>query len=272
MKSVARLSVALLLLGCQSKSGSDMVSDSTSTRVDSTEIIMTTDSNPGEGEPAYRFILGSSDFAALALPGSASADSTIDSEIVIYYNSVQAATILSQSRLTYPPEMDICDQYIWYQVRLNDQQTGWITGDLLLQKTGAPAWQGQFEYAGKSFVAGFLRPATMGASNAQGLTGCTDYAVLYFLDETGKTIYFLKGEASPLEAITGSYNNWFSLLSGEAGGGSITSLEPGAGQNEAVRLHLRYGYQEGGGQAILHIEYKDGIFSVASLERVEETN
>ena len=37
------------------------------------------------------------------------------------------------------------------------------------------------------------------------------------MDGLGKRFIF-EGDASPLEAITGSYN-WFSLLSGEAGGG-----------------------------------------------------
>lgn len=190
----------------------------------------------------------------------------------MYAGSVQAATVISKSTLTYPPQMDLCDQSRWYLVRLEDQNTGWVTGDRLLQKAGAPTWQDHFEYQGQTFTIGFLRPTTMGASDTRGLTGCTEYAVLYLFDEAGKTIHFLKNDAAQLEAITGTYNGWFGLLSGEAGGGSITSLEPGATQNEVLRLHLRYGYQEGGGQAILHIESMDGLFSVVTLEPVEETN
>jgi hypothetical protein len=271
MKILLFLSLFLLMWGCTSKTGTDKPQDTT--RVDSTARIASTDSYPQDNGTAYRFILETADFSALVLPASsASTDSTEDSEIAFYLNTIQVANVQSQSTLTYPPDMDICDQYIWYQVLLDDQQTGWITGDRLVQKAGAPTWQDRFEYDGKTYNAGFLRPATMGASNARGLTGCNDYALLYFLDEAGKTIHFLKGEAAILEAITGSYNNWFCLLSGEGGGGTITSLEAGTGQHEVVRLHLRYCYQEGGGQAILHIEERDGIFVVASMERLEETN
>lgn len=270
MKSIARLSLVLLLLGCQSKSGSDSKQDST--RVDSTSQPISTGSNLQADEALYGFSLAASAFSALVLSGtSLSTDSTEISDVATYLGTLRPAIVLSQSALTYPAEAELCDRNTWYQVQLDDQQ-GWVTGDRLLQKTGAPTWQDNFEYAGKNYTVGFLRPATPGASNAQGLTGCTEYAVLYFMDEAGKKIHFLKGDASPLEAITGSYSNWFSLLSGEAGGGSITSLESGDGQNEVVRLHLRYGYQEGGGQAILHVEYKDGIFSVVSLEQREEIN
>lgn len=271
MKSILSLSLVLGLLSCQSKSNSDSKQDSTS--VDSTTQIISNDSNSHADETLYGFSLAASDFSALILPGtSLSSDSTDISDIATYLGTLRSAVVRSQTALAYPAEAELCDRYVWYQVQLDDQQAGWVTGDRLLQKAGAPTWQDNFVYAGKSYTAGFLRPATTGASNAFGLTGCTEYAVLYFIDEAGRTIHFVKGKAPPLEAITSTYNNWFSLLSGEAGGGSITSMEPGAGQHEVVRLHLRYGYQEGGGQAILHIEERDGIFVVVSLDQLEETN
>ena len=165
---------------------------------------------------------------------------------------------------------DFCEQKYWYYVTFlsHKDTTAWVNGvDVLLKPNVSE---------GKIYTINatkYILYMGTDSGNPDG-PGCLSYAIPYFYNEEKKTISFLAVGTDisiPSSAFVDRYGrDWLTLISSsDTGSASLQHIDIEEG---TIRMYLNVSYQEGGAKAIVYVNENNGMFTVASVENIEEIN
>jgi hypothetical protein len=203
-------------------------------------------------------------------------DSTYESEEVLRIELLTPVRIISTSSTMQPQGGNICEQYFWYQIMMDDETEGWIYGSGLLKELNNESLSGErVSLNGTAYRLYYLKDSGVGASNSDGLTGCDEYIIPYFFNENKNTFHFIKIPDSTIRENTlfiTNYLNWLGFLSNEGGGIIIQSIEDDEKFNR-IALKANVFYQDGGAYAKIYIsEDGNGNIELISFEEVPDKN
>lgn len=261
MKTLPLLFVVFILFSCQFKTQQESLAADT-TATDTTTLV----NDPAYQSPGPEPIVSSYQFTndsfdAFVLPGTwMYADSTGESEGSGPTESLLPVKIVFVSKLAYPIDGDICAQFPYYRVIFPDNSISWVYGDYVFISSRNNKVS-QFEFKEKSYSVYYAFDTGTGVSNDMGLTGCNQYVMPYFLNESDKSFHFLEYQID-------SYNMvmyWLSFQNSEGGSTDISSVSI---DDKGIVLNTQTDFQDGGAKGRILVELKDGNFIAVSSEAV----
>jgi len=196
-----------------------------------------------------------------------------ESEVVMETETFMPLTIKSKADAS--KDLDVCEQFPWFQVEIPDQVTGWVKGgDVKIPYMDEAFKTSQFDFNEKTYAIRFLVDAGIGPSNEEGLTGCITTVTPYFYDKAENGWHFIKAFDSQLtdypagSMLMNCYPNYLGFTYSEGG-----SSEPGTldieSESQTILWKVNISYQDGGGTAILRILLKDEGFELEGYEMEE---
>jgi hypothetical protein len=272
---------ALICLGCQPKASEQKIetdSIEVATTISETQTeqkVAQVEKSPIYTYPAtFRVNDSTNSFIYFLRPGSVIfKDSTFDSQEVLRIDQLTPVTVMASSSNLQPDGASICEQYFWYLVTMQDKTEGWIHGSGLLEDlTREPLTGEDFTLNGTTYTLYYFKDSGVGPSNSDGLTGCDEYVIPYFVNANQNTYHFIKVPDSTIDLnnlFISNYLNWVSFISNEGGGLQLQSIQYDE-DTKSTLLKLSISYQDGGTAARMYILESGGNFELISFREAPE--